>query len=992
VLIPEQLVEHRDGESEQRVRHLLLHELTHLKQGDIWLAWLWTLALAVQWFNPIFWLLERWFRFDCESACDDRVLTTLAEHERADYGTSLLHILIDLQPAAASTARPRRVPGSLGVVETRIKLERRLTMMDAHRTPSWTRRLSACVVFLLLAALCLTSYGQSKPTTTAPAKPAAQATSQPASRPAAATTRRADGERSAPVQLGMGASSSYEQVIAAADRDAYIARIDKAVAGTLSDEQKRKMREQLDAIGKDYEELRSRLRIDELTQAMTDARASEDKVKIMAAQETLSEATGAMYNEAYKRIFPTWSRMMVLLTPEQRVAWRTSMLADRVKRISAPVVLSDEQIKKFLAIYADQLKDDELDPGVNLENGEVTEYWAWTENRQQVTYQIKPDDWQYGFKLRETICRVLTDAQKDTKLTWQLAQAMTPGARGDISTELYSMPFGVSLSDEQLQALIVVCEDSWKNRDLSQDDRRKLFVPFVGTLSAKQKDELIQTPGKIYVKPLRVAKGWTAAEEPKPINWAAVQTVEEWIQLNQRQVKQNAEFRGQSLVHFAATSDRMDVLEHLKEQGADFNVRDKHGNTPMHEAARYGRVETMKWLKEQGADLKIKNDGGSSLMYTAAEGGKLAAMQWLKKQGLEVNVENKYGDSIMFAAARGGNVEVMEWLKDQGVEVHVKKPNGETPMFNAAQVGRVEVMKWLKDQGAEANVTNNNGETPMFRAAGSVYAQLATMKWLNEQGVDVNAVDKGGQTAMFKAAWSGNIEAMEWLKAQGAKVNVRDKSGRTIADMARDNKAKAWLRANGAGKEDDKETFATRSEARLNTMPDFTREFLLRHFDADGDGKLDEKEWKAVSDFTTKEFVKTAEIMESEVLGGSDDRREEIMQRVWPVLGKAFQAVSKRIPPADGAPAFSAQNLSALGNTPNDIWVLYLMTFEKQALADNGGKPGEAVRAAMLKAFETDMRERIKKAGAKTNGKLGPDEAEKLLTELFTELGLLKEE
>jgi len=177
VLIPELLVEQRTPEAETRIRHLLLHELTHLKQGDVWLAWLWTLALAVQWFNPLFWLLGRWFRFDCEAACDNRVLTILHPNERPNYGISLLHMLIDTTPSdnVPHRATPRFAPGLLGLAEPRSNLERRLTMMKSHRMPSLLRRLSAVVVLLLLATLCLTSYGQSKPPTTTPAKEAEKA-------------------------------------------------------------------------------------------------------------------------------------------------------------------------------------------------------------------------------------------------------------------------------------------------------------------------------------------------------------------------------------------------------------------------------------------------------------------------------------------------------------------------------------------------------------------------------------------------------------------------------------------------------------------------------------------------------------------------------------------------------------------------------------------------------------------------------------------------
>ncbi|MCL2645859.1 MAG: hypothetical protein FWD61_02510 [Phycisphaerales bacterium] len=195
ILIPESLLappSHPTQATETRIRHLLLHELVHLKQGDIWLAWLWTLALAIHWFNPLFWLLGRLLKFDCETACDDRVLTILEQKDRRDYGHSLLQMILELNPvpalghqsrdrkgatgsvlalphgrsltvAAQNGAAQRYIPGSLGIVETRLNLERRLTMMQTHRPPSLLRRLSACGIFLLLVLLCMTSYAQSTP-------------------------------------------------------------------------------------------------------------------------------------------------------------------------------------------------------------------------------------------------------------------------------------------------------------------------------------------------------------------------------------------------------------------------------------------------------------------------------------------------------------------------------------------------------------------------------------------------------------------------------------------------------------------------------------------------------------------------------------------------------------------------------------------------------------------------------------------------------------
>ncbi|HBT78139.1 MAG TPA: hypothetical protein DEB39_14720 [Planctomycetaceae bacterium] len=155
ILIPESLLENRADTP--RIRYLLLHELVHLKQGDIWLSWCWTVVLAVHWFNPLFRLLGRLFRLDCETACDDRVLAILRDREECRcYGHALLQMMLELNPP------PVRTAGLSAVIETRSHLERRLTMMTCHRLPTFRRAVAGTAVFLFLAAFVLCGYAAPK--------------------------------------------------------------------------------------------------------------------------------------------------------------------------------------------------------------------------------------------------------------------------------------------------------------------------------------------------------------------------------------------------------------------------------------------------------------------------------------------------------------------------------------------------------------------------------------------------------------------------------------------------------------------------------------------------------------------------------------------------------------------------------------------------------------------------------------------------------------
>ena len=73
-----------------RLRHALLHELTHYKRHDIAFKALVLWVCALHWFNPAVWLMRRAVERDLELACDDAALRVLPESERAAYGNTVL--------------------------------------------------------------------------------------------------------------------------------------------------------------------------------------------------------------------------------------------------------------------------------------------------------------------------------------------------------------------------------------------------------------------------------------------------------------------------------------------------------------------------------------------------------------------------------------------------------------------------------------------------------------------------------------------------------------------------------------------------------------------------------------------------------------------------------------------------------------------------------------------------------------------------------------
>jgi TonB family protein len=103
--------------SEERRRMVLLHELAHVRRGDIATHLLARAALSLHWWNPLVWMAWRRFLKERERAADDLVLAAGAR--AADYAGHLLEVARSLQSspatawAAVAMARRSQLEGRL---------------------------------------------------------------------------------------------------------------------------------------------------------------------------------------------------------------------------------------------------------------------------------------------------------------------------------------------------------------------------------------------------------------------------------------------------------------------------------------------------------------------------------------------------------------------------------------------------------------------------------------------------------------------------------------------------------------------------------------------------------------------------------------------------------------------------------------------------------------------------------------------------------------
>jgi len=141
--------------SAEELRWVVRHELGHLCRRDLLAQALLQGACAVHWFNPLVWLAARLARHDCELACDDFVLRRTVANDHTDYGRTLLKVL-------GRTPDQSRLPATVGIVEGRRQLLRRITWISDYRPQALWRQIVGAGLLAIVAFIGITRASYSE--------------------------------------------------------------------------------------------------------------------------------------------------------------------------------------------------------------------------------------------------------------------------------------------------------------------------------------------------------------------------------------------------------------------------------------------------------------------------------------------------------------------------------------------------------------------------------------------------------------------------------------------------------------------------------------------------------------------------------------------------------------------------------------------------------------------------------------------------------------
>jgi hypothetical protein len=154
-------------------------------------------------------------------------------------------------------------------------------------------------------------------------------------------------------------------------------------------------------------------------------------------------------------------------------------------------------------------------------------------------------------------------------------------------------------------------------------------------------------------------------------------------------------------LHWAASSDDVDVARALIDGGADINVPDGSIGTPLDNAIGYGCWNVARLLVERGAPVE-------NLWVGAA----LGLVDWLQQRvAAEPNIDRDELSQAFWHACSAGHRRAAEFLLNQGADLNWRPryANGKTPLDAAHDLGTQQqnLIGWLHEQGAR---TADHGE------------------------------------------------------------------------------------------------------------------------------------------------------------------------------------------------------------------------------------------------------------------------------------------
>lgn len=220
-------------------------------------------------------------------------------------------------------------------------------------------------------------------------------------------------------------------------------------------------------------------------------------------------------------------------------------------------------------------------------------------------------------------------------------------------------------------------------------------------------------------------------------------------------------------LHHAALIGSLTLVIYLVQHNADYNARNKFGDSPLDKAAMEGHTNVVEYLLFRGAEANNDAGGCKSLGFAAANGHGSVVTLLLDYSAKQVSRTSNWPE--LYYAARSGNASILHELARRGFAHQAKKA-----LRQAILLDEVDVVRRLIDLGGMYLDVNAPIQKQTFlhlavklRGLEVPIAdpRLGVVELLLNRGADVKVRNSQGQTAKELAEARGYTAAVELIQA-----------------------------------------------------------------------------------------------------------------------------------------------------------------------------------------------------------------------------------
>ncbi|KAF8770210.1 Ankyrin-3 like protein [Argiope bruennichi] len=272
-----------------------------------------------------------------------------------------------------------------------------------------------------------------------------------------------------------------------------------------------------------------------------------------------------------------------------------------------------------------------------------------------------------------------------------------------------------------------------------------------------------------------------------------------------------------SVLHIAAASGSLEIIESLIDKKVDINFRDSSGATPIHMAAKEGHRNVLEYFLNLGMDVDERGENGWTSLHYAASGNHSKICRFLFEKGANVNAVSKDGATPLHTAAEMGKLDALLALLEIGAFYDAKDENKKTPlkvakwwdirlrvslmfatnMFSAVQSNNPSTLESILMAGLDVlkfnfvNVKNAKNTASIHYAAWKGLKRIISI--LLRYKANPNSLTKNGWTSLHYASQFSHYEIVKELLCHGAIFEALSDSGKTPLHYSTDQNIVAIL-------------------------------------------------------------------------------------------------------------------------------------------------------------------------------------------------------